>query len=126
MFFKERFFYILIIASLVYAVYYLFHNNEEYVMDYTLRIEILEQKVDSLHSINGELTFKVDTLNQQISQLDNQIDLKDNRIQTLKYKVNEKVNAVDSFNGDELKRFFTERYKQYLDPTTKVDSTSSN
>ena len=24
-----------------------------------------------------------------------------------------KVNAVDSFNDDELERFFTERYRQY-------------
>ena len=121
---KERFLYIAIIFFI--ALWFLYPGEEEYVIDYTSKIDKLEKKVDSLHSINGELAFKIDTLNIQISKLDQQIGLKDNRIKTLKWKINEKVNAVDSFNDDELTRFFTDRYGQYLDSIKKTNSKVSN
>ena len=121
---KERFLYIAIIFFI--ARWFLIPGEEEYVIDYTSKIDKLEQKVDSLHNVNGELTFKIDTLNVQISKLDQQIGLKDNRIKTLKWKINEKVNAVDSFNDDELTRFFTDRYGQYLDSIKKTNSKVSN
>jgi len=107
-------------------VYHFFGEREDYVNEYNAKIEALEQKVDSLHSINDELTFKIDTLNVQIGKLDQELDLKDNRINNLRYEISTKVDAVDSFNDDELERFFTERYRQYLDSITKASSTSSN
>ena len=125
--FKER---LLYLAIAFFGVYYLINmyssNEKEYINEYNNKIEALEQKVDSLHHVNGELTFKIDTLNTQIVKLDQKIDLKDNKIQTLKWKVNEKVNAVDSFNDDELTRFFTERYRQHLDSIKKTNSKTRN
>ena len=125
--FKER---LLYLAIAFFGVYYLINmyssNEKEYINEYNNKIEALEQKVDSLHHVNGELTFKIDTLNTQIVKLDQKIDLKDNKIQTLKWKVNEKVNAVDSFNDDELTRFFTERYRQYFDSIKKTNSKTRN
>ena len=121
---KERFLYIAIIFFIVFWV--LSPDEEKYVVDYSSKIEALEQKVDSLHHINDELIFKIDTLNTQILKLDQKIGLKDNKIRTLKWKVNEKVNAVDSFNDDELTRFFTERYGQYLDSIKKTNSKTRN
>ena len=117
---KERFLYI---AILFLGAYYLFSmyssNEEEYIF-------ALESKIDSLHNINDGLEYEIDTLNQKIVKLDKAIYLQDNKIRTLKWKVNEKVNAVDSFNDDELTRFFTERYGQYLDSIKKTDSKVSN
>ena len=125
--YRERVIYILKILVLIcIIVWLLYTDRERYVEEYNAKIEALEQKVDSLHHINDRLTFKIDTLNGQIIKLDQQIDLKDNRIRTLKWKVNEKVNAVDSFNDDELERFFTERYRQYLDTVEKTNSKTSN
>ena len=125
--FNERFLYSLkIVILLVIIAWLLFSNEEDYTEDYNAKIVALEQKVDSVHYINDELTFKIDTLNNQVSKLDQQIDLKDNRIKTLKWKVNEKVNAVDSFDDDELERFFTERYGQYIDSIKKTNSKTSN
>ena len=125
--YKERVIYILkIIVLICIIVWLLYSDRERYVEEYNAKIEALEQKVDSLHHINDELTFKIDTLNGQISKLDQQIDLKDNRIRTLKWKVNEKVNAVDSFDDNELERFFTERYRQYIDSTEETNSETSN
>tara|TARA_R110000796_G_C14237288_1_gene396778 strand:- start:106 stop:489 length:384 start_codon:yes stop_codon:yes gene_type:complete len=125
--FNERFLYSLkIVILLVIIAWLLFSDEEDYTENYNAKIVALEQKVDSLHYINDELTFKIDTLNNQVSKLDQQIDLKDNRIKTLKWKVNEKVNAVDSFDDNELERFFTERYGQYIDSIKKTNSKTSN
>jgi uncharacterized protein YoxC len=110
---KERFLYI---ALVFFGVYYLVNmyssKEEKYINDYNNKIKVLEQKVDSLHSENYELTFKIDTLNTQISKLDQEIGLKDNKINNLRYEISTKVDAVDNFNDDELERFFTERYKK--------------
>jgi len=110
---KERFLYI---AIVFFGAYYLINmyssNEDEYINKYNAKIEALEQKVDSLHHINDELTFKIDTLNVQISKLDQEIGLKDNKINNLRYEISTKVDAVDNFNDDELERFFTERYKK--------------
>ena len=124
---KERFLYI---AVVFFGVYYLINmyssNEEKYINEYNSKIKALEQKVDSLHYVNDDLVFKIDTLNQQIAKLDIEIDKQDKKIVTLKYKVNEKVNSVDSFNDDELTRFFTERYRHYEDSIKKTNSETSN
>jgi peptidoglycan hydrolase CwlO-like protein len=105
---------LLVILGACAIVFTFFNKKEDYVDEYNDKIKALEQKVDSLHNINDELTFKIDTLNQQIGILDQELDLKDNKINNLKYEISIKVDAVDSFNDDELERFFTERYKQTL------------
>jgi predicted RNase H-like nuclease (RuvC/YqgF family) len=107
-------------------IYFVLIGDEEYVEDYNTKIDALEAKVDSLHNINDNLIVKIDTLNQEIIKLDKEIYNQDKKIVTLKYKVNEKVNSVDSFNDDELTRFFTERYRHYEDSIKEADSSSSN
>ena len=124
---KERFLYIaLLFLGGFYISFLFFSKDEDYISDYDLKIEVLNQKIDSLHHINDELTFKIDTLNTQIVKLDQEIDLKDNRINNLRYEVNTKVDAVDSFDDDELEKFFTERYRQYKDSITETHSKVSN
>ena len=125
--YKERVIYILkIIVLISIIVWLLYSDRERYVEEYNAKIEALEQKVDSLHSINDELTFKIDTLNGQILSLDKEIYLKNNRINNLKYEISTKVDAVDNFNDDELERFFTERYRSVLDSIKKANSKISN
>jgi uncharacterized protein YoxC len=124
---KERFLYI---AVVFFGVYYLINmyssNEKEYINEYNSKIKALEQKVDSLHYVNDGLVYKIDTLNQEIIKLDSAIYLQNNKIITLKNQTNEKINAVDSLNDDELTRFFTERYKQYLDSIKKTNSKTRN
>ncbi len=124
---KERFLYI---AVVFFGVYYLINmyssNEKEYINEYNSKIKALEQKVDSLHYVNDGLVYKIDTLNQEIIKLDSAIYLQNNKIITLKNQTNEKINAVDSFNDDELTRFFTERYRQYLDSIKKTNSKTHN
>ena len=71
---KERVIYILKILVLIcIIVWLLFTDRERYVEEYNAKIDALEQKVDSLHGINDELTFKIDTLNTQIKGLDKKL-----------------------------------------------------
>ena len=124
---KERFLYI---AIVFFGAYYLINmyssNEDEYINEYNNKIEAVESKINSLHSINEELTLEIDTLNNQIIKLDQEISKQDIKIVTLKRQTNEKVNNVDSFGDDELEQFFAERYGQYFDSTKKADSSSSN
>ena len=124
---KERFLYI---AIVFFGAYYLISmyssNEEEYINEYNSKIEALENKINSLHNINEELTLEIDTLNNQIVKLDQEISKQDIKIVTLKRQTNEKVNNVDSFGDDELEQFFAERYRQYLDSTKKTNSPLSN
>ena len=124
---KERFLYI---AIVFFGAYYLINmyssNEDEYINEYNSKIEALENKINSLHNINEELTLEIDTLNGQITKLDQEISKQDSKIVTLKRQTNEKVNNVDSFGDDELEQFFTERYRQYLDSIKKTNSQTSN
>tara|TARA_R110001599_G_scaffold42131_3_gene127011 strand:+ start:1927 stop:2307 length:381 start_codon:yes stop_codon:yes gene_type:complete len=123
---KERLItYSVIFILLSTLIYFVFLGDERYVEDYNIKIDALEAKVDSLHHINDDLVFKIDTLNQEIVKLDLEIGQQDKKIVTLKYKVNEKVNSVDYFNDDELERFFTDRYKQ-IDSIKKTNSETRN
>ncbi len=125
--YRERVIYIIKIVVLICIIaWLLFTNRERYVEEYNAKIEALEQKVDSLHGINDELTFKIDTLNNEIVKLDKEINVQDNRIRTLKWKINEKVIAVDTFSNTELYKFFTERYRQYFDSIRSTSSEISN
>jgi len=117
---------LLVIIGACILVFRFLDDKENYVSEYNDKITALEQKVDSLHHVNDELSFKIDTLNVQIGKLDQQLDLKDNKINNLRYEISTKVDAVDSFNDDELERFFTERYKQYIDSIEKTNSETSN
>ena len=124
---KERFLYF---AIVFFGVYYLVNmyssNEEEYITEYNSKIEALNDKINSLHNINEDLTLEIDVLTTQILVLDQEISKQDSKIVILKKQTNEKVNNVDSYGDDELEQFFTERYRQYLDSITKTGSPSSN
>ena len=124
---KERFLYF---AIVFFGVYYLVNmyssNEEEYITEYNSKIEALNDKINSLHNINEDLTLEINVLNTQISVLDQEISKQDSKIVILKKQTNEKVNNVDSYRDDELQQFFTERYRQHLDSIKKTNSSSSN
>lgn len=115
----KRNFNLLVIIGVFILIYFLFQKKEDYVKKYNDKINALEQKVDSLHSINNELTFKIDTLNQQISKLDQQIVLKDIQITKLKDEIQTQIDSVDSFTFSELEQFFTKRYEKRLNSTSQ-------
>lgn len=118
----------IILFSLAVSILYILFGPEDksYINEYNLKMESLETKIDSLHNVNNDLVVEIETLNTQIVVLDQEISKQDSKIVTLKKQTNEKVNNVDLYRYDELERFFTERYRQYIDQTKKTDSTISN
>ena len=123
---KERAIYIAGFILLILGLIYLFSNKIEYVAQYSNKIKSLEKTIDSLHIKNKDLDSTIKGLNQSINKLDNQIVLKNKKIIILNKKTYEKVNAVDFFSDDELEKFFTNRYGQYLNKINKTNSSSSN
>ena len=123
---KERFLYFAIIFFSVYYLVSMYSSNEEYITEYNDKIDTLNGKINSLHSVNEDLTLEIGALTTQILVLDQEISKQDNKIVILKKQTNEKVNSVDSYRDDELEQFFTERYRQYLDSIKKTNSSSSN
>ena len=116
-----------VLVLLLIFLWLLFRDKgEEYEAQYQAQIEALNSKIDSLHNINDDLTYKIDTLNTQILSLDKEINNQDNLIKNLRIKTNEKVRAVDNFNDDELYQFFTERYRHVIDSIRKTGSQTSN
>ena len=118
----------IILFSLAVSILYILFGPEDksYINEYNLKMESLETKIDSLHNVNNDLVVEIETLNTQIVVLDQEISKQESKIVTLKKQTNEKVNNVDLYRYDELERFFTERYRQYIDQTKKTDSTISN
>ena len=67
-------------------------------------------KIDSVSLINKELDNRLAELDTNIAEITQEIELVDNNINVIKEKTNEKVNAVDHYDNDELNQFFTGRY----------------
>ena len=109
---KERIFYFLVIIACIYAVYIFYTKNDpqDYIDEYNKRIELLDSKIDSLHSENDLLINEVDSLNTTIEGLDKEILEQDSALSNLKQQTDEKINSVNSFSNSELAKFFAERY----------------
>jgi len=125
--YKERLTYLILLAlGGVFIFYILNIPDGDYAKEYKSKINILENNVDSLYNINNELTSKISTLSIKIKSLDQELYLNSKKIITLKNEINSKVNSVDSFDNDQLKLFFTNRYRQHLGSIQKTPSKVSN
>ena len=85
------------------------------IESYELKIQLLEQRIDSIKTQNTELKVEADSLNIRISEYDIKINQLNSRIYVIKKQTEQKLDAVDNFGDDELERFFADRYRQYKD-----------
>lgn len=85
------------------------------VASYQLKINKLEQRIDSINTSNELLKLEADSLNQRISEYDVKIQKLNSRIYVIRKQTQEKLDAVDTFGDDELERFFAERYRYNKD-----------
>ena len=85
------------------------------VESYELKIQLLEQRIDSIKVQNTELRVEADSLNNRITEYDIKINQLNSRIYVIKKQTEQKLDAVDNFGDDELERFFADRYRQYKD-----------
>ena len=93
------------------VIFYLLYKQKDFdTSSYLQKIEDLEQKVDSLHSTNKELSCELATLETKLDKYDKEVDSLENRIVIIKKVTDEKLRNVNNLSVSELQRFFTERY----------------
>ena len=99
------------------CIFYIINKKEETVNveSYLKKIEMLERKVDSLHTKNELLDKQADSLEIKVVEYDKKIRNLNYSINVIKKETDEKLNAVDMFGDDELERFFAERYAKQKD-----------
>lgn len=98
------------------CIFWIINEKEDIdVKSYLDKIEMLEKKVDSLHTKNTLLDKQADSLEIQIVEFDKKIRNLNYSINVIKRETNEKLNAVNDLTDDELERYFSERYRQYKD-----------
>ena len=99
------------------CIFWIINKKEDTVdvSSYLEKIELLEKKVDSLHTKNTLLDLQADTLQIRIVEYDKKINELTRSITVIKKETNEKLNSVNILNDAELERFFAERYRQYKD-----------
>jgi len=98
------------------CIFWIINEKEDIdVQSYLKKIEMLEKKVDSLHTKNEALDKQADSLELQLGEYDKKIRNLNNSINVIKRETNEKLNAANNLTDDELERYFTERYRQYKD-----------
>ena len=85
------------------------------IESYELKIQLIEQKIDSINIQNNELKLEADSLYVKITSYDQEIKKLNSRIYVIKKQTKQKVDAVDSMFDDELQKFFTDRYRQLND-----------
>ena len=96
------------------------------VKKYEAQIEALNIVIDSARTKNKELEKEVADFQLVISEDNSKISNLNDKIFIIKKQTDEKINAINSLNNDELYQFFTERYRQYLDSIGSTDSKASN
>ena len=115
---KSNIFNVILIVVVFILLYFVFNgNNEDYISDYTSKIEALEKKVDSLEYKNDTLELEADSLEQAVAEYDTKIKKLNTRIYVIKKQTKEQLSAVDLFGDDELEQFFAKRYGQQSDST---------
>jgi hypothetical protein len=85
------------------------------IKSYELKIQMLENKIDSVRSKNIILKLEADSLASELSSYDEKIDLLNSKIYVIKKQTQIKLDAIDKFGDDELEHFFSERYRQSKD-----------
>lgn len=85
------------------------------IESYELKIQLLEQRIDSINTQNNALILEADSLHLRITSYDQEIKKLNSRIYVIKKQTEQKINAVDSMFDDELQQFFANRYRQYKD-----------
>jgi len=99
------------------AIFFILKQQREGVdlSPYIKQIELLEKKVDSLHSQNTALQKEADSLEFKMGEYDKKINNLNYTINVIKKETQAKLDSVDKFGDDELERFFANRYRHDKD-----------
>lgn len=115
---------VLVILTLLSAVYTVLSTSDEDVLKSELKIKELQLKADSISAANIILEKRIQSQLSKINEIEEQIKIKDSKINQLRKDVEENISSVDTAGYNDLVRFFTDRYNQGF--STYPDSSSYN
>lgn len=125
--YKKDIIYLVIIAILgAVIIKFMYIDNPSYYEDYNSKIDALNLKIDSLHSINEDLTFSLDSLNNEISELDILLVNSKNTINRIKNETDKALDAAYNFTKSELNNFFSNRYRYLYSDSTGGNGEGNN
>jgi predicted RNase H-like nuclease (RuvC/YqgF family) len=97
------------------AIFYIIDKKPEIdIKKYETQINILQQKITMLESVNDSLTLESKELEKEIAAYDVKIDNLNRNINVIKKETKAQLDAIDYFGDDMLEQFFAERYKDRL------------
>lgn len=81
------------------------------IKKYENQINALQSEIDQLEGINDSLQLQAAVLNEKLIEYNSTIDKLNKEIDVIQDETKKKLDSVDRFNGDQLQKFFTERYR---------------
>ena len=115
---KSTFLLIIIIGLVAYNIFFLKEMKTD-VNSYNTKIYSIQVGIDSVVSANKLLDENLKTIQTEITLIDKDITNVQTNLKTIKANTNEKVNNVDNYAISDLHQFFTNRYENGNDSTTK-------
>ena len=112
---------IILVVLIVLVGYNLFTNNgiKTDVEAYNRKIDSLQNEIDSVETANKVLDGHIEKVDDEINVVETRITTINKNITEIKTHTNEKVNAVSDYTIHDLLKFFSDRYENGLDSTSK-------
>jgi peptidoglycan hydrolase CwlO-like protein len=110
---------VLIVGAI--ALYSLFQSNsiKTDVAGYYRKIDSLQNEIDSVENENKLLDNHIANVDNEINKVEGDITNVNKNITIIKNQTHEKVSAVNDYTIHDLIKFFSDRYENGLDSTTK-------
>ena len=112
---------IILVILIVLVGYNLFTNNSirTDVDAYNHKIDSLQHEIDSVQGANKVLDNHIAKVDDEIIQVETRVTTINNNINEIKNQTHEKVSAVNDYTIHDLIKFFSDRYENGLDSTSK-------
>lgn len=97
------------------AIFYILRQKPEIDIEkYETQINILQQQILMLESVNDSLQLESVELEKKVAAYDVMIDNLKGKINVIQEETKQKLDAIDFFGDDQLEQFFADRYKERL------------
>ena len=97
------------------AIFYIIDKKPEIdIAKYETQINILQQKITLLETVNDSLEIESKELEKAVAAYDVKINNLNRDINVIKKETKQKLDAIDYFGDDMLEQFFAERYESRL------------
>jgi peptidoglycan hydrolase CwlO-like protein len=112
---------IILVVLIILVGYNIFTNNSirTDVEAYNRKIDSLQKEIDSVETANKVIDTHIDKVDNQITEVETRVININKNITEIKNNTHEKVNAINSYTANDLIWFFTNRYENGLDSTSK-------